>query len=150
MSDYHHILTAIDFSDETEQVIDRALAMVGASGARLSLIHVVEYSPYLFPPDTPLPVDFDLEEQFIEKANERLDDLVSRKRLSDVQRYVEAGSPTLEIVRVAQEQEVDLIVLGSHGRHGLQRILGSTASGVLHTAHCDVLAVRIGHRVAAG
>ncbi len=144
MSDYHRILTAIDFSDETEQVVDRALAMAGPSGAGFSLIHVVEYSPYLFPPDTPLPVDFDLEEQFIEKATDRLEGLARRKGVPDAQRFVEAGSPTLEIVRVAQEQAVDLIVIGSHGRHGLQRVLGSTASGVLHTAPCDVLAVRIG------
>ncbi len=144
MLDYQHILTAIDFSEETEAVIGRALAMAASSGAKLSLIHVVEYSPYLFPPDTPLPVDFDLEEQFIEKANERLDALTTKKGLANSRRFVEAGSPTLEIVRIAQEQAVDLIVLGSHGRHGLQRVLGSTASGVLHTAPCDVLAVRIG------
>ena len=49
-------------------------------------------------------------------------------------------------VGIAEEHAVDLIVIGSHGRHGLQRILGSTASGVLHTATCDVLAVRIRQR----
>ncbi|MEW8014407.1 MAG: universal stress protein, partial [Candidatus Sedimenticola endophacoides] len=57
---------------------------------------------------------------------------------------VEVGVPKREIVRVAQEHGADLIVLGSHGRHGLQLLLGSTASGVLHLAGCDVLAVRIG------
>jgi universal stress protein A len=117
--------------------------MVVGSETKVSLIHVVEYSPYLFPPDTPLPIDLDLEEQFLEKAKERLEGLAQSKGLNQAARYVEAGSPTIEIVRVAQEQAVDLIVVGSHGRHGLQRILGSTASGVLHTADCDVLAVRV-------
>lgn len=143
MSDYQHILVAIDFSDETDFVLDRALAMPAGSPAKFSLIHVVDYSPYLFPSDTPLPVDFDLEDQFLAKAKERLEALAQSKSLSGASLYVESGSPTLEIVRVAQEQAVDLIVIGSHGRHGLQRILGSTASGVLHTAACDVLAVRI-------
>ncbi len=143
MSHYQHILVAIDFSDETDQVMNKALAMVTGPESRVTLIHVVEYSPYLFPPDTPLPIDFDLEEQFIERANERLEELAQRNALKQASRYVQAGSPTLEIVRVATEQAVDLIVIGSHGRHGLQRILGSTASGVLHTAPCDVLAVRI-------
>ncbi len=143
MTNYQHILVAIDFSDEIDQVMHKALAMVAGPETRVSLIHVVEYSPYLFPPDTPLPIDFDLEEQFIVRANERLDELAQRNGLTEASRFVEAGSPTLEIVRVALEQAVDLIVIGSHGRHGLQRILGSTASGVLHTAPCDVLAVRI-------
>lgn len=53
------------------------------------------------------------------------------------------GSPKLEIVRVAEERQVDLIVVGSHGRHGLALLLGSTANGVLHHAKCDVLAVRL-------
>jgi universal stress protein A len=143
MSNYQHILVAIDFSGETDRILSKALAMATAPKAKVSLIHVVEYSPYLFPPDTPLPIDFDLEEQFIERANQRLDELVQHNDLARASRFVVAGSPTLEIVRVAVEQAVDLIVIGSHGRHGLQRILGSTASGVLHMAPCDVLAVRI-------
>jgi universal stress protein A len=143
MSNYKHILVAIDFSNETDQVLSKAVTMVTVPETKVSLIHVVEYSPYLFPPDTPLPIDFDLEEQFLEKAKERLEGLAQSKGLTQATRYVEAGSPTIEIVRVSQEQAVDLIVVGSHGRHGLQRILGSTASGVLHTAACDVLAVRV-------
>jgi universal stress protein A len=53
------------------------------------------------------------------------------------------GSPKLEIVRVAEENNVDLIIVGSHGKHGIALLLGSTANGVLHHAKCDVLAVRI-------
>ena len=57
--------------------------------------------------------------------------------------FVELGAPKHEIVRVAKEQGVDLVVVGSYGRHGLQLLLGSTANGVLHLAACDVLAVRV-------
>jgi universal stress protein A len=143
MSDYKHLLVAIDFSDETDQVLTRALSMVGSGATKLSLIHVIEYSPYLFPADTPLAIDINLEEQFYDKAKERLESLADSKGISESPRFVEVGSPTYEIVRIAEEHGVDLIVIGSHGRYGLQRILGSTASGVLHTATCDVLAVRI-------
>jgi universal stress protein A len=143
MANYQHILVAIDFSKETDKLFGKALELADSEQARVSLIHVVEYSPYLFPPDTPLPVDVDLEAQFVERAKQRLQGLVERQALSRAACFVEAGSATMEIVRVAEEQGVDLIVLGSHGRHGLQRVLGSTASGVLHTAACDVLAVRI-------
>jgi universal stress protein A len=143
MTNYQHILVAVDFADETEQVVNKAMWMITGPETRISLIHVVEYSPYLFPADTPLTVDFDIEEQFHRKASENLRDLAERRGISSAALYVETGSPTIEIVRVAQETKVDLIVIGSHGRHGLRRILGSTASGVLHTATCDVLAVRI-------
>ncbi len=54
------------------------------------------------------------------------------------------GRPESEIHRIAEEQGADLIVVGSHGRHGLALLLGSTANGVLHGASCDVLAVRVG------
>ncbi|MDN5937003.1 MAG: universal stress protein, partial [Nitrosospira sp.] len=53
------------------------------------------------------------------------------------------GVPEREIVRIAEEERVDLIVVGSHGRHGLALLLGSTANSVLHHAKCDVMAIRL-------
>ncbi|MFN2187425.1 MAG: universal stress protein [Candidatus Promineifilaceae bacterium] len=144
MSNYHHILIGVDFSLETGIVIDRGLELAGSQGAKVSFIHVVEYSGYLFPPDAPFPVELDLEPQFVDKAREHLISMKKSRGRSDSACYVEEGSPTQEIVRVAEQNQVDLIVIGSHGRHGIQRILGSTASGVTHTAGCDVLAVRVG------
>lgn len=63
---------------------------------------------------------------------------------------VRIGVPKFEITAMANEIGADLIVLGSHGRHGWRLILGSTANGVLHLAEADVLAVRIGKEGAAG
>ena len=54
------------------------------------------------------------------------------------------GRPESQIHQLAEDVAADLIVVGSHGRQGLALILGSTANGVLHGAHCDVLAVRVG------
>ncbi|BBI51861.1 hypothetical protein HORIV_42820 [Vreelandella olivaria] len=56
------------------------------------------------------------------------------------------GMPDTEIHRFAEEHDVDLIVVGSHGRHGFALLLGSTSTGVLHGAQCDVLAVRVGKK----
>ncbi len=144
MADYQHILIAVDFSSESSCVIDRALQLAGIYKSQISLIHVVEYAAYLYPPDSPIPfdLDLDLERQFVDKARENLASVAEKYSIKDAARFIEVGSPAMEIVRVAQEEGIDLIVLGSHGRHGLQRILGSTASGVLHGAECDVLAVR--------
>ncbi len=60
--------------------------------------------------------------------------------------HVVVGMPDTEIHRFADEHNVDLIVVGSHGRHGFALLLGSTSTGVLHGAQCDVLAVRVGKK----
>ena len=56
-------------------------------------------------------------------------------------RFLEFGSTKNEVLRVAEEQKIDLIVTGSHGKHGLALLLGSTAQAILHGAHCDMLIV---------
>ncbi len=145
MSNYQHILLAIDFSDDSGQVLKRTKALVEQNGARLSLIHVIEYSGTMYTGEIPLPEDLDLDQRLAQQARERLDGFIKANRLEVAASHVEIGIPKREIVRVAQEQEADLVVVGSHGRHGLQLLLGSTANGVLHLAQCDVLAVRVGN-----
>jgi len=144
MAIYQHVLIGVDFSTESAVVVDKALQLAESMGAQVGFIHVVEYTGYLYPPDTPFPVELNIEQQFVDKAEERLRLLAQEKNRADAERLVEVGSPTHEIVRVAKQKEVDLIILGTHGRHGIQRILGSTVSGVMHIADCDVLAIRVG------
>ena len=88
------------------------------------------------------PVDVD--GRLVEEARESLDKLAAELGQADAQRWVVLGSTGPEIKRTAEEHDVDLIVVGSHGRHGLALLLGSTANAVLHGAPCDVLAVRVG------
>ena len=64
--------------------------------------------------------------------------------ISEENQHLTFGRPETEIDAIAAEIGADLIVVGSHGRHGIALILGSTANGVLHGAPCDVLAVRVG------
>jgi universal stress protein A len=77
------------------------------------------------------------------KAKKRLQKTAENLAIAENNQWLELGSPKLEIVRIAEENDVDLIVVGSHGRHGFALLLGSTANGVLHHATCDVLAVRL-------
>ena len=58
-------------------------------------------------------------------------------------RWMVWGVPKQEIVQIAVQENIDLIVVGSHGRHGLALLLGSTANSILHYAKCDVMAVRL-------
>ena len=62
--------------------------------------------------------------------------------MDEKHRLIEFGSTKNEVLRVAEEHKVDLIVTGSHGKHGLALLLGSTANAILHGADCDVLIVR--------
>jgi universal stress protein A len=109
------------------------------------LIHVVEYLPVTLDNELIAPLSVDVEKQLVENARRQLEEYATRVGLAECQRRVEMGSAKLEILRVAEEAGVDLIVVGRHGRHGLARLLGSTASAVVHAASCDVLAVKIGN-----
>lgn len=144
MANYQNILLATDFSDDFGPVLSKATEIQQRNDAKLTLIHVVEYSGAIYTGEIPLPEDFDLDQRLVEQAEGRLKNMVEQHKLNNHSTQVEVGTPKREIVRVAEEQDVDLIIIGSHGRHGLQLLLGSTANGVLHLAPCDVLAVRVG------
>lgn len=144
MAAYSHILLAVDFSDGSQAAAEKAAQLAELFDARLSLVHVVEFLGLGFNPEFPILDGLELEKRLIESAGQRLRELAQKLGHADAGIQVEVGSPKHEICRVAEEDRVDLIVVGSHGRHGLQLLLGSTANGVLHLAPCDVLAVSVG------
>ena len=143
---YQHVLCAVDFSDEALKVAERARDIAGKHGARLSLIHVVEdvnislgggYELLPVLPDLP-------DEALLQEARIELGRLAQRLGVDDAGLWVVNAISTKEgILGAVQDHQMDLIVVGSHGRHGLALLLGSTANAVLHGAPCDVLAVRI-------
>lgn len=142
MSQYQHILLATDFSSESEAVVKRAQALQANNQCKLSIIHVLE--PISIAYGGEFPVDLgDLHKELEKQASEKLTELSKELGVAGEHCYLEVGITEKEIIRVAEEREVDLIVLGSHGRHGLSLLLGSTANAVLHHAKCDVLAVRV-------
>lgn len=145
MANYRNVLVAVDFSDDSKAVVRKAQEISARNQATLNLLHVVEYTSSMYAGDIPLPEDLNLDKDLAEQATVKLKALAEEMQISEAAQYVEIGIPKREIVRLAEERGADLIVVGSHGRHGLQLLLGSTANGVLHQAKCDVLAVRVGH-----
>ena len=143
---YQNILFAADFSDDALRVGERAREIARRCGARLSLIHVVEdinismgggYELLPVLPELP-------DEALLRESRELLGDLARRLGMEDAEKWVVNAPSTKEgILGAVQEHGADLIVVGSHGRHGLALLLGSTANAILHGAPCDVLAVRI-------
>jgi len=145
MSVYRHILLAVDFSSQDSQVVQKARNLSSQIGARLSLIHVLDNIPM---PDTPygtaIPLDTETTyDAMLNVEKQKLSQIGNTLGIDPTHRWLVWGEPREEIIRIAEQENVDLIVVGSHGRHGLALLLGSTANSVLHYAKCDVLAVRL-------
>ncbi|MCX7068174.1 MAG: universal stress protein [Methylococcales bacterium] len=144
MDNYKHILLAVDFFEQCDPVIDRAQELATRYQAKLSIVHVVDSLPITdvgYGAD--IPFNMDLTAELMAGAKTRLATLAKQLTIAKNDQWLEMGSPKTEIIRIAIENKVDLIIVGSHGRHGLALLLGSTANGVLHYAPCDVLAVRL-------
>jgi universal stress protein A len=140
---YEHILVAVDLTEECDPVIKRACELSVSNGARLSLVHIVEPMAMAFGGDVPMDLS-QLQQQQFDQAKERLHRLILKyPQATEANSHLTYGQPRQEIHHLAKEQGCDLIVVGSHGRHGLALLLGSTANDVLHGAPCDVLAVRL-------
>ena len=140
---YKQILVAVDLSGDAHQVMQRARELAECFGAKLQLIHVIEpvalNSPYELTPSLPS----DMQSVLVERAEEFLALLAKDFDLSDIPRTVLVGSVKQSILETAQDNGIDLIVTGTHGRHGIGLLLGSTTTSVLHGTPCDVYAVKI-------
>lgn len=140
---YRQILLALDLRELSENVARRAAEVARDCGGALTLLHVVEFIPVDPAGEALLPPPVNLEEELVASAKQRLETLAASVGLRDAPQRIEIGTIKHEILRVAQEIDADLIVLGCYERHGLALLLGSTEGSVLHAAPCDVLAVRL-------
>lgn len=143
MENYNQILIAVDLGEGSATVVQKGVELARRCNAQPSLLHVVEFIPVDPAGEALLPPPVDLEGEMLQGAKQRLDALCISLGLQDLPRQVAMGSIKAEILRVATETQADLLVLGSHGRHGLALLLGSTEKSLLHKAPCDVLAVRL-------
>lgn len=146
MSLYKHILLAVDLSEESNQLIDKVRQMAENCHAELSLVHVIEPLSFAYGGDVPMDLTA-IQDQLDEHAHSKMETYSKALNYPVKEKLVVSGHTETEIHRIADEQNCDLVVVGSHGRHGLALLLGSTANGVLHGAHCDVLAVRVKEQV---
>jgi universal stress protein A len=142
MPNYSRILICLDLTEDSEKIAERARALAAGSGATLTLLHVVEYVPVEPMGEALLPA-VQIEGELVERATARLAELTSKLGLDRSDRLVLTGNIKSEVVRVAQERGIDLIVIGSRERHGVSILFNFTEDTVLHSAPCDVLAVRL-------
>lgn len=142
MSTYQHILVPTDFSKYSEAAAERAVELAGLYGARVSLLHVVDYVPPRYVTVT-LPEEYASESKLVERAGKYLAEWAQRVGLGDADKKVGVGSPKDQIIQAAKNLNADLIVVGSHGERGLGALIGSTTNAVLHQAPCDILSVQL-------
>ncbi len=130
---YSNILCAVDISQEGEQILSRAASLAASFNCELSVVHIIEY--------TFLPKDY--QKQLMEDVQPRIAELGEKYGISKKHRHIKFGQSYSEICELQERLCVDLIVIGSHGKHGFNMLLGSTANGVLQKAKCDVLLVKV-------
>lgn len=141
---YRNLIVAIDLSNESDKIIERALQLSGNNSAALTLVHVVEPVAAAYPIDAYAINMTKLQEEAMAIAAQRLASFGSRYGIPEQRQLVLAGAAATEVRSKADEINADLIVIGSHGTSGWKLLLGSTANKVLHAAPCDIMTVRVG------
>jgi universal stress protein A len=142
MTAYRRILAAIDLTQDSRAVAERACEIARAGNGSLQILHVLEFMPIEPMGDSMMPV-IQIDDQMMTRTRAQMDNLTRELGLPPDAGSVETGSAKTEILRYAREQGSDLIVLGCRERHGLSILLHRTEDTVLHGAPCDVLAVRV-------
>lgn len=144
MADFKRILLAVDFSEDSEFLIKRALELANKYDARLYLIHVVvDLRGHLLERIFMSSLSDDVEEQMIDSAKKQLWDLADRLGIAQTDCLIEVGSPKAGIMKTVKEHDIDLIVVGNHGVGGTDILLGSTAYTILHKSPVDVFVIRL-------
>jgi len=146
MISIRNILVPTDFSEASDAALKYGKALATAFGAALHVVHVVEdILAHAWAADIYMAAMPSLREEVEKEATERLAALLTedeRRQLRATAATV-AGSPFLEIIRYAKANDVDLIVLGTHGRGPVAHmLLGSVAEKIVRKAPCPVLTVR--------
>lgn len=139
------ILVPIDFSDNSKKALRYAVPFAQQFNASLTLMYVVE--PTIYPSDFGFgQVGFpNVEKELQENASEQLRELIATLVPATVQSYsvVDSGIPFVEITSYAREKNIDLIIVATHGKTGVEHILfGSTAEKIIRKSPCPVLVVR--------
>jgi len=146
MKPFGKILTALDFSENSEYAFDYALTLARQFDGELTIMHVINepvdlrgfYVPH---------ISFEQLEQEIEEGARTMMEKFCGARLGDFTKYqtvIVSGIPYEEIIRKAEEIGASLIVVGTHGRTGLDHLIfGSTAERVVRSASCPVLTIRL-------
>lgn len=140
---YKNVLLALALEEKSdEHIIKKAHDLKEQYQATLTIIHGVEYllnygAAYAVTPG------IEVEQEMVDEAKKLLNQIGKKLAVPESHQIIKVGSAKQIILEQAKHMNADLIIIGSHGRHGWRLLLGSTANAVLHSAECDVLAIRV-------
>ncbi|MDR3625519.1 MAG: universal stress protein [Ignavibacteriaceae bacterium] len=139
------ILVPIDFSDYSKRALKYAVNFAKKFNAQLFLIYVVE--PIIYPPDFSMgqiaipSVDLEMDKRAFEELNKLAEKEIPAELIANT--IVKTGKPFIEIIETASEENIDIVIIATHGHTGMEHILfGSTAEKVVRKAPCPVLILR--------
>jgi len=140
------ILFPTDFSEHSEHALSYALSFAKEYGAKLHVLHVIEDVQYLanaYMFDVPVMPSFaDIEQSRLKEMQEFIERVITDPTI-EIEKTIKRGRPFIEIIQTAREEDIDLIVIATHGRSGLEHVLfGSVAEKVVRKAPCPVLSIR--------
>ncbi|PHQ80054.1 MAG: universal stress protein UspA [Coxiella sp. (in: Bacteria)] len=143
MKKYKNVLLALELEPESDiKIMKKAKEIVEQFQCKLWLVHSVEHLNS-YGAAYGVAAGIDVEGVLKTEAEQLLDKIAGELNVPDSQCLIIEGPAKHVILAEADKIKADLIIVGSHGRHGVQLLLGSTANAILHGAKCDVLAVRV-------
>lgn len=140
MNRYHSLLCAVNLNEGSQTVVEAAVQL--ASANNIHLVHVCEHPITGYGESTGNNHQV-TEAQIKQHVFPQLSALAEMASIQTSNTEILFGEPVEMIRQAAKHHCCDLIVIGSHGRQGLQRLLGSTASSMLHGTPCDVLTIHL-------
>jgi universal stress protein A len=141
---FSKILYPVDFSDYAEEILEYAVAVASRFNSELHLIHVIPNLNYFTPYESFLtPENMVAIERNIETEVDRDLTALAEKVSVPVKKVTKTGVTFVEIIEYVKEAGIDLVVMGTHGRSGIEHVLiGSVAEKVVRKAPCPVLTIR--------
>ena len=139
-----NILVAIDLSNASQKVLDKAKALAIALPAKVCLLHVIEGEPYFLDDEPDLQSSSDQSQQEFSQEHKYLQKEVDGLRQSGIETkgLLSQGSVVDVILQKSKQLEIDIIIVGTHGHGGVHHmIFGSVSEGVLRNTSCPVLVI---------
>jgi len=136
-----NILFATDFSEVSKAALPYAMDLARLYEGQIFVAHIVPYEPYPSIPLEPIPVDLDL---LWNREKQNMADFASQSSFGNVphEEILQRGDLWSAIADIIEKKRIDLVVAGTHGRHGLKKVvLGSAAERIYRQAHCPVLTI---------
>lgn len=142
MQQYHNILIASDLSPLSKQLIDRAKLLKANKDSSISIIHALHHSALAYGGEFSLPIDLELQQKIELMAQERLAHLTKNSDIPLKNQIITHGSIKNGVCQYAKDNNIDLILVGSHHHDAFGAIIGSQAHAILQSAPCDTLIIK--------